>query len=196
LAAFTAAKLAGPVAHGSKKDDRKGKGKDDFEDAVMNVDEEVGEIDVEQYRGGWDRVLEMDQNVSTNIIASEISDDGRWLVTSDLYETKPFALQKKVHLHIHSLCILFIHHLQDDGQLAVKRVKDFTSILLPHVPVQPAPAFNSTGSFTFCFTPDLSKLVLVTALSSYVLVVDLTGEIWFLLRPGMFNQYLFTFFDR
>jgi U3 small nucleolar RNA-associated protein 4 len=40
----------------------------------------------------WEKILEMDFNVHTNLIASRISDDGRWLVVSDLYETKLFSL--------------------------------------------------------------------------------------------------------
>lgn len=41
---------------------------------------------------GWEKVLEMDLNVNTNLIASGISEDGRWLVVSDSYETKLFSL--------------------------------------------------------------------------------------------------------
>ena len=46
--------------------------------------------------GGWEKVLDMDFNVQTNIIASAISDDGRWLVVSDLYETRLFILGTEV----------------------------------------------------------------------------------------------------
>jgi len=45
---------------------------------------------------GWEKVLDMELNVHTNIIASAISDDGQWLVVSDLYETKLFALEIEV----------------------------------------------------------------------------------------------------
>lgn len=41
---------------------------------------------------GWEKVLEMDFNVHSNIIAHEISEDGSWLAVSDLYETKLFRL--------------------------------------------------------------------------------------------------------
>ena len=44
------------------------------------------------HENGWEKVLEMELNVHTNLIASAISDDGRWLVASDLYETKLFQL--------------------------------------------------------------------------------------------------------
>lgn len=46
--------------------------------------------------GGWEKVLDMDLNVQTNIIASAISDDGKWLVVSDLYETRLFVLETDV----------------------------------------------------------------------------------------------------
>lgn len=47
-------------------------------------------------RVGWRRVLEMELNVHTNLVASAISEDGRWLVASDLYETKLFELTASV----------------------------------------------------------------------------------------------------
>ena len=46
--------------------------------------------------GGWEKVLDIELNVHTNIIASAISDDGQWLVVSDLYETKLFAMEIEV----------------------------------------------------------------------------------------------------
>lgn len=46
--------------------------------------------------GGWEKVLDMELNVHTNIIATAISDNGQWLVVSDLYETKLFALENDV----------------------------------------------------------------------------------------------------
>jgi U3 small nucleolar RNA-associated protein 4 len=47
----------------------------------------------EPFAGGWDKLLEMDFVVHSNIIAHEISDDGKWLVISDMYETKLFKLR-------------------------------------------------------------------------------------------------------
>jgi U3 small nucleolar RNA-associated protein 4 len=46
--------------------------------------------------GGWEKVLDMELNVHTNIIANAISDNGKWLVVSDLYETRLFALESDV----------------------------------------------------------------------------------------------------
>jgi U3 small nucleolar RNA-associated protein 4 len=45
---------------------------------------------------GWNKMLEMDLRVHTNLVASAISDDGRWLAVSDAYETKLFLLQADV----------------------------------------------------------------------------------------------------
>lgn len=53
-------------------------------------------LEREPFAGGWEKVLEMDLNVHSNITAHEISDDGRWLVVSDLYESKLFSLRSDV----------------------------------------------------------------------------------------------------
>lgn len=46
----------------------------------------------------WEKVLEMDLSVHTNLVASAISDDGQWFVVSDLYETKLFSLATDVSI--------------------------------------------------------------------------------------------------
>jgi len=66
--------------------------------AVMVIDGRDDSTDPE-LRVGWESVLEMELNVQTNLIASALSDDGRWVVVSDLYETKLFELRKTVSLH-------------------------------------------------------------------------------------------------
>ena len=50
---------------------------------------------------GWEAVLDMDLNFTTNIVASAISDDGQWVAVSDWYESKLFRLEKLV-----SFCVL------------------------------------------------------------------------------------------
>lgn len=57
--------------------------------SAMN-DEEEG---IDPQGGGWEKVLEMDFNLTTNLILSGISPDGHWLVVSDAHETKLFALE-------------------------------------------------------------------------------------------------------
>ncbi|GLB36397.1 putative WD40 repeat-like protein [Lyophyllum shimeji] len=105
---------------------------------------------------GWEKVLEVDLNVNTNLIASAISDDGRWLVASDLYETKLFSLAIDVK-----------------DRLTVRRIREFSSILQAQLR---GATTSTTGAQAFRFTPDSSKLVMSTAMSSYILVIDLTGE--------------------
>ncbi|CAA7264711.1 unnamed protein product [Cyclocybe aegerita] len=115
-------------------------------------------VDEQPFAGGWEKVLEMDLNVHSNIVAHEISDDGRWLVVSDLYESKLFSL-----------------HTDDKGLINPKRIKDFSAILQSQIPTSNTHPV-STGGLTFRFTPDSSKLVMSTAMSSYILIVDLTSE--------------------
>lgn len=61
------------------------------------VDEEDTEGVTPVEERGWDKVLDMELNVNTNLVACRISDDARWLVVSDLYETKLFSLKEVSH---------------------------------------------------------------------------------------------------
>ncbi|KAJ7932627.1 WD40-repeat-containing domain protein [Mycena leptocephala] len=101
---------------------------------------------------GWEKVLDMELNVHTNLLATAVSDNGRWLIVSDLYESKLFALSSGA-----------------DGALKPKRIREFSAILQAHLP----PKSTSTGGLAFHFSPDSSKLVISTAIGSYILIVDL-----------------------
>ena len=57
----------------------------------------------------WERVLDMDLNVQTNLAAGAISDDGRWIAVADWYETKLFQLTEEVSLH--NVTRSFVSHL-------------------------------------------------------------------------------------
>jgi U3 small nucleolar RNA-associated protein 4 len=46
--------------------------------------------------GGWEKVLDMEFNVQTNLVASAISDNGRWLVVSDMHDVKLFMMEDDV----------------------------------------------------------------------------------------------------
>ena len=61
-----------------------------------NMDMSSAIPESEPFADGWDKVLEMEFVVHSNIIAHGISDDGKWLVVSDMYETKLFKLQTDV----------------------------------------------------------------------------------------------------
>lgn len=62
----------------------------------LSGEEDFTEQSAHSIGAGWEKVLEMDLNVHTNLVASSISDDGQWLVISDLYETKLFSLETDV----------------------------------------------------------------------------------------------------
>lgn len=47
---------------------------------------------------GWQKVLEMDLNVQSNIVSCDVSDDGGWIAVSDWYEVKLFKLTFTVSL--------------------------------------------------------------------------------------------------
>ncbi|TFK76861.1 WD40 repeat-like protein [Pluteus cervinus] len=113
------------------------------------------DVQEDEFGEEWEKVLEMDLKTHTNLIASTISDDGRWLVVSDFYETKLFALTT-----------------QEDGQITVQRIRDLTSVLHPHI----SSTIPSTGGSAFRFTPDSSKLVMATTTSSSILIIDLTSD--------------------
>ncbi|KZT06760.1 WD40 repeat-like protein [Laetiporus sulphureus 93-53] len=101
----------------------------------------------------YQRVLDMDLNVSTNLVASAISDDGRWIAVADWYETKLFHL-----------------HPEKNGNLKPKRIRDFSAVIFESLPEG---ARNSTGASSLMFTPDSTRLVVATAMSCCVLVIDL-----------------------
>ncbi|KAJ7431800.1 quinon protein alcohol dehydrogenase-like superfamily [Mycena galericulata] len=103
---------------------------------------------------GWEKVLDMDLNVHTNLLASAISNDGRWLAVSDLYESKLFSLLSDA-----------------TGGIKPKRIRDFSDILRAHLPAKS----TSSGGLAFHFTPDSSKLVISTAFGSYIMIVDLNA---------------------
>ena len=71
---------------------------EDKEEERDNEDVDMLDVIPEPFAGGWDKVLEMELVVHSNIIAHEISDDGKWLVISDMYETKLFKLRMNVSL--------------------------------------------------------------------------------------------------
>ncbi|KAI0336048.1 WD40 repeat-like protein [Cubamyces sp. BRFM 1775] len=100
---------------------------------------------------GWERVLDMDLNVQTNIVAGAISDDGRWIAVADWYETKLFQLTE-----------------EKNGDLKPRRIRAFASLVQSQLP-----GSSTSGASSLLFTPDSSKLVLATSVSSAILIIDL-----------------------
>ncbi|KAF8895039.1 WD40-repeat-containing domain protein [Gymnopilus junonius] len=121
-------------------------------------EQDMEPFEPEPFAGGWEKVLEMNLDVHSNITAHEFSDDGSWLVVSDLYESKLFSLRSN-----------------ESGEILIKRVKDFSSILQASIPASSTHPL-STGAAAYRFTPDSSKLVVSTVMSSYVLIINLTGD--------------------
>ncbi|TDL28747.1 WD40 repeat-like protein [Rickenella mellea] len=113
--------------------------------------------------GSYDKVLDMELKTSTNLLASAISNDGKWLAVSDLYESKLFSMT------------------HEENGLRPKKVKEFGECLAAHLPKS---AF--TGASALGFSADSSKLVLATASSSFVLVIDLgAGDV----RPQVLRKF-------
>ncbi|KAI0735408.1 WD40 repeat-like protein [Earliella scabrosa] len=113
-------------------------------------DEDIDDVEALGQDGGWERVLDMDLNVQTNVVAGAISDDGKWIAVADWYETKLFQLAE-----------------EPNGDLKPKRIRDFAATL------QGSLANASTGASSLTFTPDSSKLVLAAAESAALLIIDL-----------------------
>lgn len=61
-----------------------------------NTVEELQGDEQEPWNRGWEKVLDMELNVTGNLVAGEISEDGRWLAVSDMYEAKLFSLYTDV----------------------------------------------------------------------------------------------------
>ncbi|KAG9314637.1 WD40 repeat-like protein [Chiua virens] len=109
-----------------------------------------------ELRVSWESLLEMELNVQTNLIASSLSDDGQWLVVSDLHETKLFVLSKT-----------------PTGEIKPRRVRSLTAMLEAHICTK---GCRSTGGSYFVFTPDSSKMIMASALTSFILIIDLGTE--------------------
>ncbi|KAG8220082.1 WD40 repeat-like protein [Butyriboletus roseoflavus] len=112
-----------------------------------------------ELRVSWESMLEMEFVVQTNLIASALSDDGRWLVVSDLYETKLFELCKT-----------------PTGEMQPRRIRSLTAVLEAHISISSSKGSRSTGGSYFIFTPDSSKMVLASVSTSFILIIDLITE--------------------
>lgn len=127
---------------------------------VGRKDRSVGIWRVLEDDQGWEKVLEMDLKLRTNLISSAVSPDGQWLAVSDLYETKLFHLAT-----------------MPSGALRPVRVRDFVTDLasspaLEHL----ALAQRGCGASSLLFTPDSGRLVLALAATANVVVAELPNE--------------------
>ncbi|BGP17760.1 hypothetical protein JCM10213_005342 [Rhodosporidiobolus nylandii] len=112
--------------------------------------EEEEEEDEEVGTTGYEKVAELELKVQTNLVSSAVSPDGRWLAVSDLYETKLFRLSFR------------------NGELSPRRQKSLSPALSAALP-------GTLGSGAACllFTKDSERLVIASAFSDVVAVVQL-----------------------
>lgn len=115
----------------------------------------------ESVGGGWEKVLDMELNASTSLISSAVSDDGNWLAVSDLGETRVFFLEED----------------EEDSSIHPRRVKTLTSTLHSKCPASMNIEKNGTGSSVMTFTPDSRRLILASALTGDITILDLSAVV-------------------
>lgn len=127
---------------------------------VGRKDRSVGIWRILEDERGWEKALEMDLRLRTNLISSAVSQDGQWLAVSDLYETKLFRLVTSPSTTIRPV-----------------RVRDFVSDLVT------APELadlglgqKGCGASSLLFTPDSRRLVLALAASAHTIVLELSMD--------------------
>lgn len=111
----------------------------------------------ESEKESWQKMLEMEFEVSTNLTSSALSDDGRWFVVSDSYSPK-------------------LYQLEMGSRIKPRRVREFGEVIQSALPDRAL-----AGAVTLCFTRDGKKLVMSTV-DSHVLVIDLSSSTPVLLR--------------
>ncbi|KAL5535151.1 UTP4 [Sanghuangporus sanghuang] len=109
---------------------------------------------------GYEKLLDMELDITTDLCSSAISDDGRWLVVSDAYEVKLFELLADT----------------GNGRIKPRRVKSFVAILSAYLSSSSPSNKEPEGASALGFTPDGGRLVIALSRRAHVLVVDLTGR--------------------
>lgn len=110
--------------------------------------------------------------LQTNLIASAVSNDGKWLAVSDLYETKLFRLQLVRPPVLSEIdCAHPLAREQKNGDICPRRQKTFSTSLSAALP----PSLG-TGSSVLVFTNDSRRLILATSFGSSIAVVDLPAS--------------------
>ncbi|TXT12946.1 hypothetical protein VHUM_01347 [Vanrija humicola] len=127
---------------------------------VGRKDRSVGIWTVLEDEQGWKKLVEMDLQLRTNLISSAVSQDGRWLAVSDLYETKVFRLVQS-----------------PTGRLRPVRVRGFVTTLIesPALADVGIPQ-RGCGASSLLFTPDSGRLVVAFAASAHVAVLELPDQ--------------------
>lgn len=123
---------------------------------------------------GWQKVLEMDLNVQSNIVSCDISDDGTWIATSDWYEVKLFKLTFTVSFYVVPLVLSPNLCLKPSGDVRVTRTRDFAEVLKDSIPLG---SDSPAGATVLSFTPDSQKLVICTSESSFIAIFHLPQDV-------------------
>ncbi|WVN86073.1 uncharacterized protein L203_101231 [Cryptococcus depauperatus CBS 7841] len=123
---------------------------------AVRKERSVGIWKVEENEAGWEKLLEMELRLRTNLISLALSPNGQYLALSDLYETKIFRL---------SLV---------EGKLKVKRLSKFLTILISNLQLRYAEVEKQgCGASKLLFTPDSQRLILGLVASGKVMVIEL-----------------------
>ena len=122
---------------------------------------------------GWQKMLEMDLNIQSNIVSCDVSDDGAWIAVSDWYEVKLFRLTFTVSLCLIGFILPAKLSFKPSGGVDVTRTKKFAEILKGFIPVASA---SSVGATVLCFTPDSQKLIVCTSESSFIAIFHLPRD--------------------
>lgn len=127
---------------------------------VGRKDRSVGIWRVLEDERGWEKALEMDLRLRTNLISSAVSQDGQWLAVSDLYETKLFRLVTSPSTAIRPVRVRdFVSDLVSAPELADLRLDQ-----------------NGCGASSLLFTPDSRRLVIALAASAHTVVLELSMD--------------------
>ena len=109
----------------------------------------------------------MNLKLRTHLVASSISGNGKWIALSDLFETKLFYLLS-VSNRLRSMSHTEVQSTTSTIQpVRLQRLLPTLSEALPDI--------NSTGcgSSAILFTPDSQRLVLASALTDRIIVLEL-----------------------
>ncbi|KAJ9476934.1 U3 small nucleolar RNA-associated protein 4 [Pseudozyma hubeiensis] len=112
---------------------------------------------LQQQAPSWAKLLEMEVKVDSNLVCVAISNDGRYLALSDLYETKLFELKQR---------------RRPDGEpveIEPKKIKNFGRVFGGQERIAPSAS-------ALKFSPDSTRLVVCSLTGAYVHVLELPSN--------------------
>ncbi|EST09864.1 WD40 repeat [Kalmanozyma brasiliensis GHG001] len=112
---------------------------------------------LQQQSPSWAKLLEMEVKVDSNLVSVAISDNGRYLAFSDLYETKLFELKSR--------------RRPDSApvELEPKKIKSFGKVFGGQEKMAPSAS-------ALKFSPDSTRLVVCSLTGAYVHVLELPSQ--------------------